>query len=307
MLNFSKEQTRFEIAGLKIGGQPGELPRVLFGTVFYRKQFSDVDASAIKRVQELVSAQEEMTGITGVPAVVDIFIDDEDDLATRIDTVADMVSGPISVDIPDPDLKVKVLEHLDAGGLLERTIYNSINLGLTPEELDALLEHTPASAIVLAFNPKDMSTDGKIDILETGAGFTEKGLMEIASDCGIKAQLLDTAATPFEHMAAEPIRSIPVMKNRWGLPTGCAIHNTVESWLWMKDNRKEYKEQYTINDIGSLGLPAIMGADYLVYGPIDNAPRAFPFIAMVDKFLAEGASDYFGISQDDDHPRGLMP
>ena len=39
MMSFSKEQKIIEIGGLKLGGQPGELPTALFGTVFYGKKY----------------------------------------------------------------------------------------------------------------------------------------------------------------------------------------------------------------------------------------------------------------------------
>ena len=81
----------------------------------------------------------------------------------------------------------------------------------------------------------------------------------------------------FDHNAAETLRSIPVMKNKWGLPVGCAIHNTVESWLWMKEYRKEHKAEYLTCDSGANALPIIMGADFCVYGPMRNAGSGFCF------------------------------
>lgn len=35
MFKFDKEQTVFDFAGVKMGGQPGEYPTVLAGTIFY--------------------------------------------------------------------------------------------------------------------------------------------------------------------------------------------------------------------------------------------------------------------------------
>ena len=54
--------------------------------------------------------------------------------------------------------------------------------------------------------------------------------------------------------------------------------------------------------MGSNGLAQIWGADFTVYGPLRNAGRVFPFAAMVDKFVAEGARDYFGMEIKDNHP-----
>ena len=54
--------------------------------------------------------------------------------------------------------------------------------------------------------------------------------------------------------------------------------------------------------MGSNGLVTIWGADFTVYGPLRNAPKVFPFVAMVDKFVAEGARDYFGLQVSELHP-----
>ena len=35
MLRFDKEQLVIDVAGMKMGGQPGEYPTVLAGTIFY--------------------------------------------------------------------------------------------------------------------------------------------------------------------------------------------------------------------------------------------------------------------------------
>ena len=35
MIRFDKEQVVLDIAGVKLGGQPGEYPTVLAGTIFY--------------------------------------------------------------------------------------------------------------------------------------------------------------------------------------------------------------------------------------------------------------------------------
>jgi tetrahydromethanopterin S-methyltransferase subunit H len=35
MFRFEREQIVFDIAGVKVGGQPGEYPTVLIGSIFY--------------------------------------------------------------------------------------------------------------------------------------------------------------------------------------------------------------------------------------------------------------------------------
>lgn len=305
MLSFSKDQEILQIGALKIGGQPGELPTVLFGTVFYGKKFNSHNQEVMEEVGSFISKQNEMSEMTGNPGIVDIFIGSEEHVEKRISFVLDSIQEnmPFALDIPESGVRQNALAYAGEVGILDRIIYNSLNLGIEDEELEAMSQHPPGTAIVLGYNPRNMSTDGRLDILENGGGLVDKGLLEIARDVGIKNLLLDTGATPFDHNVAETLRSIPVMKNKWGLPVGCAIHNTVESWLWMKRYRKEHRQEYLTCDIGANAMPVVFGADYCVYGPMRNANLVFPFVAMVDKFVAEGALDYFGIESSENHPK----
>ena len=97
---------------------------------------------------------------------------------------------PFSIDIIDPIIKIKVLELLKKHNLLSRTIYNSIHIGITDNEYNALKKNTPNSAIIVAFNPKDKSPDGKIEVLENSANLKNEGLLEIVKKLGIKNILL---------------------------------------------------------------------------------------------------------------------
>jgi len=304
MLNFSKQQEVLKIKNVFFGGQPGETPTVLFGTLFYGKRYKERSAEVEEVGRGQVKGQLELAELTGVNQVVDLFIGSEDQVEWKCDFLLETL-GPddlLSVDVPEAAVRIKTLEYLGHKGALDRTIYNSLNLGVTTEEIEALKANTPAGAIVLGYNPKDFSTDGRMAMLESGGGMLDAGLIDIAKDIGIENLMLDTGATPFDHNAAETIRSVPVFKNKFGLPVGCAIHNTVESWLWMKEYKKEHKEEYNICDIGSNGLVTIWGADFTVYGPLRNAGKVFPFVAMVDKLVAEGGRDYFGQEIGENHP-----
>ena len=66
--------------------------------------------------------------------------------------------------------------------------------GIKDEEYNALKKYTPEMAIIVAFNPKDKSPDGKIEVLQNGAHLIDTGLLDIAKNIGIKKILIDTAA-----------------------------------------------------------------------------------------------------------------
>lgn len=309
MFSFSTDQKVHDIHGVRFGGQPGEHPTVLLGTLFYGTQFGSFDAADRERAGALIRTQEEMSDLTGNPGIVDIFIEKGSDIRRNIEFTLDHIScrSPFSVDVPEADVRIQTLSYLKESGLLDRTIYNSLNLGLVPGEFALLRLHPPAGAILLGYNPGDLSTDGRMDILETGAGYLDRGLVELADEAGIVGRLLDTAAVPFGHHAAETVRAIPAMKNRWGHPVGCSFHNTVESWSWLKGYRKGHPEIFRLCDIGSNALVIAFGASFILYGPMESAPLAFPFTAMVDRVVSEGAVDYFGVLPGEGHPGNRLP
>lgn len=294
-----------DIGGLSIGGQPGKNPTALFGTAFYGKGFQSIDDESIKRAILLIKEQQKLSEQTGLSAIPDIYIKDACMALKIIGATLESTKGPFAIDSSDSKARVRALEAADELGALSRTIYNSINLGITEDEISALKEHTPAAAIVLAYNPRDCSVDGRADMLKSGAGLInsyEGGLLDLARDAGIKGLLVDTGATPFGNMSSEAIRALPVFKNLFGMPVGCSIHNTLESWNWMKDIRPENEQAYQCANACANGLIPLYGGDFIVYGPISEAKLVFPSVAFVDKLIAEGAKDYFNSQISGGHP-----
>jgi N5-methyltetrahydromethanopterin:coenzyme M methyltransferase subunit H len=274
------------------------------GTVFYGREFKVMDDGAFARAKELIAAQDELSAQTGIPGLLDVYIKDERHLQREIDTVLASTDAPFSIDSSEANTRAKALEYLAKEGALERTIYNSINLGLTPEENAAIKRNPPAAAVVLAYNPRDMSVDGRMQMLKDGAGMLcveGKGLLDVAEDAGVDV-LIDTGATPFGAMSAETLRAIPVFKSEFGLPVGCSIHNTLESWGWMKDLRKADELAYNCADAAANALVPLMSGDFIVYGPASACRRIFPSVAFADKLVAEGAADYFGLKVAEGHP-----
>jgi len=298
MFSFTEKQKISDISGVKIGGQPGEYPTVLFGGVFFKGK-PDFEKAKMD-IQKMISLSEK-TGNSGIP---DFFIRREEHVESIIDFIESELPKnlPFSIDIIEPSVKVKALEYLDKKNLLSRTIYNSIHIGITPEEKEALKKYTPDMVFLVAFNPKDKSPDGKIEVLENGANLTDKGLLKIAEEVGIDKILVDTAAlAPGENSGAS-IAAIPVIKEEYGLPTGCAIHNVVEKSNWLdgfKSARKTVDASSNVNIV-------LFGGDYAIFGPLENADLVFPLIAWQDILVSEYTENYFGIEPVDNHPRRKM-
>ena len=298
MFSFTKDQKVVEISGLKIGGQPGRYPTALIGGLFFKgnPDFKE----AINQINEMYA----LSNKTGNPAIPDFFIKKEEYIVDIIDFIEKSVpkKKPFSIDIIDPKLKIKVLEILSDKKLLNRTIFNSIHMGITDEEKESLKKNKPKAVIIVAFNPKDKSPDGKIEVLENGANLIESGLIDIAKKIGIENILLDTAALAPGDNSGAAIAAIPVIKEEYGFPTGCAIHNVVEKSNWLKD----FKDTRKIVDMCSNVNIPLFGGDFAIYGPINNSKIVFPLIAWEDIMISEYVESYFGTSPDKIHPRRIF-
>jgi tetrahydromethanopterin S-methyltransferase subunit H len=295
MFSFTKEQKIIDILGIKIGGQPGFYPTTIFAGLFFK---GDPDFDSAKIQIENIN---NLSNKTGNPAILDFFIKNEEFVKNIIDFIDEVVpkNYPFSVDIIEPSIKIKTLEYLKEKNLLSRTIFNSIHIGIKDEEFEALKKHTPEMAIIVAFNPKDKSPDGKIEVLQNGANLIKTGLLDTAKDLGIKKILVDTAAMAPGDNSGASIAAIPVIKEEFGLPTGCAIHNVVEKSSWLKDFESERK---IVDASSNLNIP-LFGGDFAIIGPIENSKMVFPIIAWQDILISEYTEEYFGISPDNTHPR----
>ena len=307
MFKFDKEQAVFDIAGVKIGGQPGEYPTVLAGTIFYGghniindELTGDFDKD---RAEQLIKDMEEMADVTGNPCLIQTFGQTEEAIVKYLEFVGEVSDYPFLIDSTSADARVAGANYADETGLTERAIYNSVNMAADKSELDALAATDISASIVLGFNPMNATVNGKMAMWENGDdGAYEKGLLEVCEDCGIDKFLMDTAVTPLGQGAGIAARTTFAEKAKWGYPVGSGIHNVPSAWDWLRDYKKEgNKTAYTVCDIGANIVQVMAGGDFVLFGPIDNAKIAFPAVAQTDMFIAEAAKD-MGTEAVESHP-----
>jgi len=303
---FEKEQIVHTIGGVRIGGVPGETPTVLAGTIFYGGHNIVQDAQKglfdKKAAGELIAVQDEMSDMTGNPALVQVFSESEQAINRYLDFVAETTDAPFLIDSTQPDVRVAGLRHSQEVGLLDRAIYNSISISVTEHELAALREIGPDSAVILAFNPHDFSIAGRRAVLEDGIPGFDKGLLKMSAEVGITKPLIDTATTAMGAGAGPSASFTFVAKTLYGQPTGSGVHNAPSSWSWLRKYKKTNPEAYHACDVASALIVQMMGANFVLYGPISNASTVFPVVAMADIFAAESASTEFGVEPSENHP-----
>ncbi len=308
MFKFDKKQEVFEVGGVKVGGQPGEYPTVLIGTMFYNRHkiVTNEDTGEFDKgaADSLWNDMQEMGDITGNPYINQIVGETPEAIKKFIDWFVEVDDKtPFLIDSSAGDVRSAAADYVTEIGVAKRAIHNSINSSVHEDEIEAIRRSGMDAAIVLAFNATDPSVKGKLEILEVGGTGQDKGMLEIARECGITKPLIDVAATPLGAGAGATIRAVTTIKGHLGLPVGAGYHNMASAWDWMKKFKKEHKDAYMPADIGTNLISQIMGSNFQLFGPIENATTVFPATAMVDIILAETAKELgIAIADEENHP-----
>ena len=292
MFRFEREQAVVNISGVRFGGQPGEFPTVLAGTIFYQghKIVQDEDQGLFNRAkaEELVVRQAELSEETGNPALLHVYSRTTKAFERYLAFVEEVWSGPFIIDSADPSVRVAAAGLVSELGYADKAIYNSISLATNSSEEKAIRDSEIDSAILLAYNPAEPGVDGSIKVLETGGSVREKGLIPLSRDLGIVNLLIDPGVVPLGSGAGAALRFSVVAKAKYGLPVGSGIHNAVSSWPWLKGRSLQDKR---CCDAAATAMQQLAGGDFLLYGPIENADFIFPVAAMADIMIVEAVRD----------------
>ncbi|MDM7939547.1 MAG: tetrahydromethanopterin S-methyltransferase subunit H [Methanothrix sp.] len=292
MFRFKHEQSIVNVGGVKFGGQPGELPTVLCGTIFYQGHgIVQDDAQGIfdrLAAERLVSRQAELSEETGNPAILHLYARTIEAAERYLAFAGDVWDGPLIIDSADPAVRAASARLVSEIGYADKSIYNSISVATGEAEAQAIRDSEMDSAIILAYNPADSSVDGSLQVLETGGSVKEKGLISLAKDAGMVNLLIDPGIVPLGSGAGSALRFSVVVKARLGLPTGSGIHNAVSAWPWLRQADKATK---WCCDAAASALQLGAAGDFLLYGPIESAKFIFPAAAMADIMIAEAVRD----------------
>ena len=285
MRKFNTPQKVYEVGKVKIGGQPGELPTVLIGSIFWLGQKMVEDANQgifdTKEAETVINKMDSLTDLTGVPFAFDIVGTTPQAFEKYIDFVAKHSEAPLMLDAMSPRTRMKAAEIAKNMGLQDRCLYNSIYKGVRDPELEFLKDSGIKMSIVLADNPKDNSLEGKMQVLDEALALAEKG--------GITKPLIDTAISAFEPTMGTAVSAIPIIKEKFGHPTGLGTGNVVTTMGWVKANFEKPFRKGTRT--ASNAIMQTMGANWLMFGPVEQADYVFPAIAIVDAYIASAMGD----------------
>lgn len=275
MFSFKTDQKTYEIAGTRVGGQPGEIPTLLVGSMFYTKHKIVTNEKAGKfdrdAAEALIRKQEELGDRTRNPALIDIVASSSEAIIRYIDFVAGMNEKPFLIDSASADVKIAAIEYAKESGLEKRAIYNSVSIETKEKEYAAIKENGIESAILLSFTRDIMSSRSRAEIVEKlSPGMEESGITNI---------LVDTFVMDVPSLTPSGRATIEI-KKKTGYPCGTAAHNAISTWKGLKNLLG--KEAVRSADIVANIMPAVMGADFLLYGPVEDCEYVFPAAFTID-------------------------
>ena len=128
MLKFKAPQKVFQIGKVKIGGQPGENPKVMIGTIFYEKHKIMIDEKKgdfdKKAAEALINKQDKLCEETGLQSMLDVVCISIEGIPKILDFVAKVTDSPMLFDAWKMDTKLAGLKYISQVGLSDRIVYN---------------------------------------------------------------------------------------------------------------------------------------------------------------------------------------
>ncbi len=301
VFKFETEQKIFDIGGVKIGGQPGQLATVMIGSIFYHGDkviISEEEGTFDKeKAEENLRIEAECSEKTGNPRLVDVCGAWPEAIIKFIDFVSEKIDGPFLIDGTTGPVRIAAAKHVSEVGLSDRAVFNSISPEVKQEELDAIKDAKIKASIILTYNPRNMTIEGKLSTLRDSP--EKKGLLTIAKEASVEKMLVDT--TVLDIPDPGPIaKACHLVKKEFGLPSGAGVHNAVDRWA---SRKKQEHLAYRINNAVAHVTPIIMGANFLLYGPGRRAPEMYPACALADAYVSYSMRQEYGIRPlSNDHP-----
>ena len=294
MLKFTQQQKICQVGDVLLGGQPGENPTVLIGSIFYsgHRIVSDLEKGIFdkERAKALLSREAELSAETGNPRIIDVVGETTQALINYIEFIAANCQAPILVDSAVPWVRMETIRHFANTEIASRLIYNSVDCHYSEEELACIKECGINSAVILAFDTKAIRPKDRVKLLEDN-------LLGAVQKAGVENVLIDTGVLDVPSVSWST-QAIWEVKNALGYPSGCAPANALYTW---KRAKAKGSPAFEVSGSSVFVLPISWGADFVLYGPIGSAPWVYPACAAMDAMVAYGGQ-ITGVRPTKEHP-----
>jgi tetrahydromethanopterin S-methyltransferase subunit H len=278
LLEYAIEQQTFQIGKTRIGGRPGAQPTVLIGSVFYHKHdvVTNADRGEINaaEAEKRIRLQEDFSARTGNPCMLDVVGATPEGIVRNLEFAAKTTDMPLLIDGTTAEVRIAGLKYIAKTGLADRIQ----DAGVT-------------SAILLTYYLMDFTAKGRVQAV--------RELLPRANEAGVTKLLVDTCVLDLATLG-QACSAMHDIKNEFGLPVGGGVHNAVAVWKGLKTKMGEQAVKPCVAAVCASSVA--MGADFILYGPIEDAPYVFPAVAMIDTALSQLIMER-GERPDENHPR----
>ncbi len=291
MKPFSKQQIIVIVGNVTLGGQPGEYPTCMIGSMFYKghKIIKDHATAAfdVDEATKQLRDMEAVAGETGMSVIVDVVGESADALVKYCQFVADATASkqtPFLMDGLTDDIRVPAMKVLVDCGLRDRLIYNSIEPKIKDETIEAIKACKIRHAVLLSFDSTMLLPAQKLKLLQgwdDRAGIKE-GLLAKAARSGVSNCIVDVAVLDMPSIGIAA-RTIADVREATGLPAGCAPSNAI----FECGGIKRFGDDARITSlVAASTFLASSGASFVLFGPIKNARPVTLAVANADAFHA---------------------
>ncbi len=169
MHNFNTKQKVINIAGTKIGGQLGEYPTVMCGSIFYsghnividpREGLFDKDSA-----RKLLSDELHLSKEFGLPQIIDVIGETGKALINHLKFVLEETECPVFVDSPNTKAILEAFYYFKGSTIMQRLTYNSIDTNYKESDLKDLKVLGVKNAVVLAFAENHFRAKERLTLL----------------------------------------------------------------------------------------------------------------------------------------------
>ncbi|MFW9808125.1 MAG: hypothetical protein ACFFE6_01985 [Candidatus Thorarchaeota archaeon] len=287
MFVFKKEQQVFDFGGISIGGNPGENPTVMIGGLFFKGQSIMEDTregifdkkTAKKWIETAVSMMEK----TGHPLVIQAFGRTPKAMEKHLSWLAENFEGPFMFESTNSDARFRAIEYCEETGLVNRAIYNSINLSMKDEEKERLKQSSIEMAVILGWSPKATSLPERMD--------TIRDVLTLSESLGITKVIIDPATMPVGAGYGLEHRTTLAVKSELGLPTCLAPHNAPSAWRFIRQKGLDDTSTQIATIVAATVAAQLFATDAIMFGSLLHSKEIFASVALIANAIASAVAE----------------
>lgn len=291
MFTFKTVQKVFDIAGIKVGGQPGENPPLMITSMFHNKDKIVVDRKGNfdrQLAKEIIENQKKMSEITGIPSMVAMVANSPEEAKIYIDFFLETTDMPFGIDMWVAEQRARAAEYVAQIGAQNKFLYNSITpwdkdiKGQVQKLKDLGIKHV----VIQTFDDSDQTPAGRVKSLDSILAQGADAFDTIIVDTSV----MNMPSTSFSLTANR------LIKEKYGYPCGGAYSNGTHMW-------KEIKEKWGLDGFRAMdavvqGMASALWSDFNFSGPAVTASRVFPAVASAHMLLSTLVYDESGVIYD---------